>query len=351
MAAHLSLRGLPVCLFNHTEERLEPIRLQGGIQLTCGPNAAVPEGLAELEAVSTEVGECVPGADVVMVVVPATAHEWTAAAVAPHLRDGQVILLNPGRFGGALEFRRVLREHNVRADVIVAETQTFIYQSRCEQPAQATVFRVKNAVPVAALPAHDTVPALDRLRAIYQQLVPSDHVLKTGLNNVGTTFQPAIMLLNLGRIESQHGDFEFYLEGVTPSVAQALGRLDAERLAVGEALGVRAMTAREWLYVAYDAPGRTLYEAILAQHGYKGIRAPVSALDHRFIAEDVPTGLVPLACLGAALGVPTPTIDSIVHLANVVQGCDYWQTGRNLERLGLAGKDSREILRLVLEGE
>ncbi|MFQ6131443.1 MAG: NAD/NADP octopine/nopaline dehydrogenase family protein [Armatimonadota bacterium] len=351
MAAHLSLKGYAVNLLNRSPGRLEPIQLHGGIELTCGPEAAIEEGFAELEVVSTNPAECVPQADVLMVAVPATGHADVAHVVAGHLRDGQVIVLNPGRTGGALEFRRVLQEEGMRAAVKVAEAQTFIYASRCEQPAQVRVFRVKNTIPVAALPAHHTVDVMRAIKPLYRQFVPGDNVLKTGLNNVGVTFHPAILLLNASRIESGEGNFEFYLQGITPAVARILEAIDGERLAVACALGIRGMSAREWLYVAYDVAGRTLHEAVLRQHGYKGILAPRSVRDHRYISEDVPTSLVPMASLGRMLGVPTPAIDAVVELANQVQECDYWQTGRTVEKLGLAGRSVREILHFALVGE
>ena len=43
-------------------------------------------------------------------------------------------------------------------------------------------------------------------------------MLHTGLNNMGAIFHPALTLLNAGRIESTGGEFQFYIDGVTPSV-------------------------------------------------------------------------------------------------------------------------------------
>jgi len=34
-----------------------------------------------------------------------------------------------------------------------------------------------------------------------------------------------------------------------------------------------------------------------------------------------------------------------------MHGCDYWQTGRTAEKLGLAELDLQDIRRLVLEGK
>ena len=139
------------------------------------------------------------------------------------------------------------------------------------------------------------------------------------------------------------------MEGITPSVAHVLGVMDAERVAVGEAMGFQCLTARQWLYMAYDAAGRTLYEAINANPGYAGIKAP-RTLDTRYISEDVPMSLVPIASLGEMLGVPTPAIRHIIGMASILHRCDYWAQGRTVERLGLAGMGVKEIRRYVLEG-
>jgi opine dehydrogenase len=57
-----------------------------------------------------------------------------AEKCAPHLKDRQIVILNPGRTYGANEFRHILRdEQKANADVTVAETQTLLYVSRHEE--------------------------------------------------------------------------------------------------------------------------------------------------------------------------------------------------------------------------
>jgi opine dehydrogenase len=175
-------------------------------------------------------------------------------------------------------------------------------------------------------------------------------VIKTGMDNIGAVFHPAVTVLNSARIESTRGNFEYYVEGITPSVALVLEAIDKERVAVGAALGFNCMSAREWLYIAYDAAGKTLHEAIQANRGYYGITAPAH-LNHRYLTEDVPMSLVPIASIGDLMGSPCPTIKTIVALANLMHGCDYWEIGRTGEKLGLAGLTLKQIRLLVLEGK
>jgi opine dehydrogenase len=285
-----------------------------------------------------------------MVVVPATGHRFIAEQIAPHLKDGQIIVLNPGRTGGALEVLRTIRDCGCRANIVVAEAQTFLYASRAMNPAQTKIFRIKNSIPVAALPAHRTPEVVNALRTAFPQFVPGDNVMKTSLDNIGAIFHPAVTVLNAARIESTNGDFDYYTEGITPAVAMILEAMDRERVQVAEALGFRAMSAREWLYIAYDAAGRTLYEAMRANRGYDGIKAPKTVY-HRYISEDIPMSLVPISSLGSLIGVPTPTIDSIILLGSTLHEVDYRQIGRKVESLGLAGKTLKQIHRFILDGD
>lgn len=349
MAAHLSRLGFTVHLYNRSPDRLEPIRAQGGVEIG-GPGLKEEyHGFAPIEIVTTDAGEALEGADMVMVVTPANGHTFMAERCAPHLTENQMVVLHPGRTGGALEFRHVLLTQGGCEAAIIAEAQTLVYAARCNNPGQVTIYGVKSSVPVAAIPAHSTPKVVRRLRAAYPQFVPGDNVMKTSLDNIGAIFHPAITVLNAGRIEATHGEFDYYTDGVTPSVARVLEALDAERVAVAEEMGFRAMSAREWLYVAYSAAGPDLYSAMMSNPGYMGIRAPLTIF-HRYIEEDVPMSLVPIASLGQHLGVPTPAIREVIHLAGLMHGCDFWKTGRTVGRLGLGRLSIPQIRHLVLEG-
>lgn len=350
MAGHLSLMGFDASLYNRGEQRLRAIQSAGGVEILADCAESFPRGFASLGVVTTDPGEAISGRQILMVVVPATAHRFIAEQIAPHLVDGQIIVLNPGRTGGALEVLKTIRDAGCCADIVVAEAQTFLYASRSMNPAQTKVFRIKNSIPVAALPAYRTPEVVKALRCAFPHFVPGDNVMKTSLDNIGAIFHPAVTVLNSARIESTNGDFDYYTEGITPAISMMLESMDKERVHVAEGLGFRAMTAREWLYIAYDAAGRTLYEAMRANRGYDGIKAPKTVF-HRYISEDIPMSLVPIASLGEMVGVATPSIDSIIHLGSVLHGVDYRAEGRTTQTLGLAGKSLKEIRQFILEGE
>jgi len=347
MAADLALKGYTVHLYNRTPQRIEEIGLRGGIELE-GEHGT--QRFGRLALVTSDMGEALEGADVIMVVLPASGHRNIAQLCAPHLQDGQMVILNPGRTGGALEFQQVLIEHDCKADAIVAEAGTFIFAARSTGPAQAKIFRRKNAVPLAALPAVRTGRVLETVCEAYPQFIPAPNVLYTSLGNMGAIFHPALTLLNAGWIENTQGNFQFYIDGVTRSTAHVLEVLDRERVTVAAALGVRTHSALEWLQRAYSAEGHTLYEAVHANPGYQGLTAP-RTLRHRYIYEDVPFSLVPIVRLGKQFGVNTFGMDAMVRLACVTHGTNYYHHGRTVEKMGLTGMRVGEITRLVEEGK
>jgi len=346
MAAHLALMGFPVTLYNRTAEHISIIKERGGITLR-GPQG-VPNGFARLVLVTSEMREALQQAEVIMVVVPSTAHRDIATKAARHFQDGQIVVLHPGRTGGAIEFAKVLRDRSCQADVTVAETQNFIYTSRSEAPDEARILSMKGAVPLAALPATRTALVLEAVKSAYPQFIDGVNVLHTGLNNVWAVFHAAVALLNAGRIEATSGDFEFYIDGVTPAVGRMLELLDGERVAVATALGVRTQTAMECLQVARDAGPDNLTQAIHDNPDCHGVKAPPT-LNHRYLLEDVPMCLVPIVGLGRRHGVSVKAMNGIIRLASIVHGTDYRRKGRRLRRLGIARLSASELRRYVNE--
>ena len=347
MTAHLALMGLHVTLYNRTFDHVAALKARGGIDLESAEGG--PHGFAKLVLVTSDLGEALQAAQMIMVVVPSSAHADVAKTTAPHLKDGQIVVLHPGRTCGALEFVKALHDNGCTADVTVAEAETFIYASRSDGPAQARIFRIKEAVPLAALPAIRTQSVLEAIHPAYPQFIDGVNVLHTGMNNMGAIFHPALTLLNAGWIEATHGEYQFYIDGVTPSVARVLEVLDRERVTVASSLGLRARTAMEWLQMAYNTSGEDLQEAIHNQPGYYGIKAP-STLNHRYIFEDVPMSLVPIASLGQRFGVSVRGMDSIIRLACIVHRTDYWRRGRTVDKLGIGDLSVSELTRYVNEG-
>ncbi len=346
LAAYLAHRGHEVSLYNRSRKRILPIIRQRTLILEVEGKKI----FSRLSYAGTEIDKVIKGKKLIMVVLPAFAHAPIAEKMAESLEDGQIIVLNPGRTGGAIEFYNILRKKGIKRDIIIAETQTFIFASRIINPGMAKIFKIKNSVPISALPSAKN----KELEKVIQEVMPefeiAPNILYTSFDNFGAVFHPAGLILNTGWVESTYGNFQFYLEGISPSVAKILEKIDEERCEVARKLKIEPMRAVEWLDYAYDVQGDNLYEAIHSNIGYQGIKAPPS-MKNRYIIEDVPMSLVPISSFGKHIGVKTPTINAIVTIASAMMGKNFWETGRTIEKLGLSNMKIEDIWKFIEQGD
>ena len=344
IAGYLAFAGYDVALCNRSRDRIATCRERGYIELD-----GEFRGIGKLSYVGTDLATTLADRDVIMIVTTATGHRPLAERMAPHLRDGQVILLNPGRTFGALEVWRVLRERGCTADVIVGEANTLVYVSRASVPGRATIKAVKRTVPVSALFAHDTPYLLERIGGAYPQFSAAASFLETSLGNIGAVFHPAITLLNRHRIAAGI-PFDFYTAGVTRRTARFIAQVDDEVQALARALGSRALSVTEWLNSRYGIERADIYTMLQSNPSYQNIKAPTT-LDHRYLWEDIPTGLVPISAVACALGIETPAIDRLIAEGSRTLGTDFRKEGRTLARLGLSAECVREQLGAIISGE
>ena len=349
-AADLVSRGHQVILYNRSGETLEAIRQQGGIRYT----GALGEGLAPLQEITQKLEKHTSQADLILICLPALAHQFVATNLAPHLSEGQSILLNPGGIMGSLAFLRDLRTAGFEGRIQIAETGTLPYICRKSDPGCIHIPTVLHDVPCAAFPATDTAELLSRLDGLIPYLLAVPHVLAAGFANVNAVLHPPGMILGAAWIEHTGGNFYYYLDAATPAVARLLKALDLERIAVGSDWGVE-MEPFPDLFASIGSTsqeaarkGDYLQTLLDSQPNHK-IQAPPS-LDHRYMHEDIPFGLAPLADLGQAADVPVPTMKAVIEIASTATGRDYWSEARTLARLGLGEMEQSQILQLLKEG-
>lgn len=330
MAAHLALEGYRVRLWNRREEAIEalirsPVIRADGI-INC---------IARLELASSSIQEVIGGTSTILVTTPADAHGDIAQLIAPYAADDQLIVLNPGRTFGALEFTARLQEGGCLSGPLVVETQTTIYTCRKSAPGRVAIMAMKHDVLYSAIDHRINENIKNRFPApLSPYLSPAESMIETSLGNVGMILHCAPILLNSGWIESTQGRFKYYSEGITPSIARFLERLDRERLLVAERLGHPIESTADWLRRSYTVAGSDLYESIQNNGAYHTIEAPTN-LQHRYIREDVSCGLVPLEAVGRCLGLPMPLCGLVIDLADALLETDLRQRGRssiNLER-------------------
>jgi opine dehydrogenase len=348
-AADLTLKGFRVFLFSRSPETFKPLRDQGGIFLI-DPSG---ERLVPIYRVCENIEEALSEAELILVTVPAIGHEYYAHACAPLLKDGQVVVLNPGSTGGALAFKKILREKGTKSDVPICETNTLTYICRLIGPAKVRV-TVPLKVQFAALPGKETGDYVEMFKELFPDTTERKNALETSLTNLNAVMHPPGMIMNAGWIEHTKGDFSYYCEGGTPAIARVIEELDRERISLCHKINYPTERLLDFFYKAGATSERayrsgSFYQALQESEPNRFIRAP-ETLSHRYIAEDIPFGIVPMAYLGEMLGVPTPTINALIGLASLINDTDYRQTGWTLEKMGIEGMTLEELLNYVENG-
>lgn len=321
MSAHLALNGMTVNLWNRTPNNIQEVMDTGIIHCS-----GIVNGEAEIAKVSSSMADVV--ADFVMVTTPSSAHQDVVKELAPFVHKDMVIVLNPGRTFGAIDFAEELKKCGVRELPHIAETQTIVYTCRKSGENSTCIFALKNDVEIAAIRGSD----IDYIMALMPECLKPffkvvDSVGLTSLSNVGMVLHCSPVLMNIGWIESEKVDFKYYYDGISKSVAHFLEKIDQERQAVARAVGFEIESAKDWLIRTYNVSGETLFECLRNNEAYREIDAPPT-INTRYIFEDVPNGLVPVERMGIEYGVPTPCITTIINLACAVMDADYRATGR-----------------------
>jgi len=336
-------------MYSVRPQELISIRQQGGILV----EDEVGERLVPIHRTCEALPDAIAGVETILLVVPAFAHAAYAKACAPHLESGQTIILNPGSTGGALAFRKSLQDNDARADVPVCETNTLTYICRLTGPGKVKI-TVRTKTQFACLPGKKTSKHIKAFQEMFPGTKQRANVLQTSLTNFNAVMHAPGMILNAGWIEFTKGNFSYYCEGTTPAVAKVIDEIDKERIALCEKVNYMTERFLEFFYKAGSTTERafksgSVYMALQESEPNRFIRAPAN-LSYRFLTEDVPYGIVPMAYLGKMLGVATPTINALTDLASLINGTNYWETGWTPEKLGIQGMSLERLLEYVENG-
>jgi opine dehydrogenase len=341
-AAYLGLRGEKVCLWEFPQFRksLEWVYQYHRILAT-----GEIQGEAEVRCYD-DLKQALQDATLLMAVVPAFAHQRLAEELAPFLEADAILVLNPGRTGGALEVASILGQKG-RSNP-VAEAQTLLFACRRKGERGVHFNGIKHLVKIGVFPSKKTEEVMARLNRIFLQFRPVPDVLSTSLGNIGAMFHPASAILNIGIIQSGRA-YDYYRETMTPAVVKVIEEADEERMAIAKGAGAEVFSAQAWLRESYQLEETSLYEMLQSNRAYQGISGP-TVIHGRHITEDVPTGLVPMEAFAELYGISTPTISALISIANSLIGVDFRSTGRNLKRLGLTGMSPSDIPAFMREG-
>ncbi|WP_195268822.1 NAD/NADP-dependent octopine/nopaline dehydrogenase family protein [Eubacterium sp. 1001713B170207_170306_E7] len=328
MAAHLSKEGNQVTLWNRSRATISKLIKTHSIYCEGTIN-----GIIKIYAVTDSMDEALENPDIILITTPANSHKELAELIAKKIKKSTVIVLNPGRTFGALEFKNTFEKYNSEYKQIIAETQTIIYTCRKTAEDAVNIIALKDSVLISALNLESSECIISYLPdCIKKYFKSSDSMIQTSIGNVGMILHCAPLLLNAGWTESLSNTYKYYYDGITPTIGELIEKIDMERVEVSVKMGYRVESAKEWLIRTYHVIGQNIYDCIQNNKAYKNIEAP-SSLKHRYIFEDIPCGLVPLEAIGQKIGVNMEYTTLIIDLASKLMDVDFRKSGRNLRDL------------------
>ena len=332
-------------------------------------------GNAKFDMVTDDMAKAVDGVKLILVCIPSVAHEAFFEQLAPLLKDGQIVHIIPDNYG-SLRLRKKLRETGNRAKVIIGGWSSAPYGTRIvteggvPTPEQYLVYRAIT-LRGAALPDADSDDLLESTRYLgcFDSITQGDGpvkgktVLDIGFSNVnpvihvpGTVLGASVME-NFGRIYGGHDRFQYsiYSHAFCPSLSEVQVAFYEEETALAEAIGVdlaRYPTEDFFSRASILGPEYMGEGCIIPfeEQWPTGFTTGPFTIRNRYITEDVPVGCHVYHELGKKFGIATPVIDSMITIASVMTGQDFYKTGVKLEDLGIGHLDKDQLLKYLNEG-
>jgi opine dehydrogenase len=145
--------------------------------------------------------------------------------------------------------------------------------------------------------------------------------------------------------------WDIHKEGTQPAIRRVTDALDAERIALREALGYGAPhfplanhyahAGEEWMY------GRGSHDRLTTSGDW---REHIVLSQHRYMLEDTRMGLSFLISVAALLGAATPLARAFLAIGSAICGEDFLATGRTLATMGLGHLDRLSLQELLRKG-
>jgi hypothetical protein len=341
----------PVDLYAPFADEAE--RLQAGLAVQgCLRTTGAVEAQARPRCISHDPAQVIPGSDLIVLVLPAFAHEPTLRQIAPFVEPGAWIGAVPARGGFDYAAFSTLQKLG-RTDIRLFGLQTLPWACRVREYGQKVdILGIKDSVAAASRPANrygEIAPLLERMLGM--PVPNAGNFLALTLANTGQLIHPGIMYALFARWDGAPLEAPpLFYQGLDKEGARTLAGLsdDVQRLrhALTGRLDLSAVRPLlDWLTYSYGqsiGDASTLRSAFVTNQAYAGLRAPmrqvgpdrfVPDFSARYLAEDIPFGLAVTRAVARLAQVATPTIDRVLSWASDRLGRDFLGRDAALARI------------------
>ncbi len=340
-AAYLIQRGHDPIVWSPSGERTrelaagEPLVATGALEGEFRPRVA------------SSCADAVSGGDAIFVALPANGHRVVFDAAAPQIKPEQVVVISGHLSFGALYLARKLADRGLQIPIIAWGTT--VTTGRQLSPTQVRIANIRKRVDVATIPTEASEHGLAVCQELFgDRFVLRSDILAIAVSNLNPQNHMGIVILNLTRME--RGEAWGQNENLTDAVGRLLEALDAERLAIADAIGAEVRTIHEHYHLSFNVPIGSVGEMSRAMHERGDGTLGPTDLDTRYVLEDVPFGLVPTERLGRLVGAPAILHESGINLLSATYGRDFRAENDLLPPLGLDGLSLAALRRLCREG-
>ncbi|UQX55062.1 NAD/NADP octopine/nopaline dehydrogenase family protein [Cytobacillus pseudoceanisediminis] len=329
IAGYLSLQGEEVKLYSRDSRKAELISRKG---LTL---KGVYSGKVHLKA-SVDLKEVIDEAEFIIISTTAFGHRPIFNQLKPLIKANQTIVIFPG-YWGAVECKEILGEEFEKKNITIAETSAMPFVSKADYNGNVSINKVKKNVQIGSISHSANTPISKKFLKTFPQLTPTKNVFETSINNTNVIIHTPIAIFNASRIDASE-EFQFYPQGASQKTVSYIEKIDEERLRIAKILEIETQDTLTLLNEFYESDYSSLYKALSGLFP-KG-SGPVS-LDHRYLIEDIPYGLVPISELGKLAGVKTPYTDAIIQTASLLMERDFRKEGVDFK--GLTREDVQAL--------
>lgn len=354
-AADLTLRSHKVILYElpEFEENIKEIQKQGGIKLETLKSSGLKDGFAKLYKVTTDIAEALHEAQIVLIVTPAFAHKRIAKECAQFLTKNHSVVLAPGNMGGSIEFYQTLIENKGDKDIIISEMECMMYACRKKNDTTVYIRGYKKNLGFSTFPSVCTDAEFQKIQKIYPYIIKRNSIIETGMSNINPVLHVPILLSNLSLIDNKE-NILMYHEALTHSVENIVNGLDEDRCSLNQTtnrinLEPLKLIYKKW-YAHQGSEGSSFVQLAGENPIYYESKLPTT-LNHRYIFEDVPYGLIPMASFLERFGAKNTNIISIINLACMTLGVNLYKHKqiRTLKTLKLDDKNPEDILNYITD--
>jgi opine dehydrogenase len=348
IAADCTLAGVQVTLFELPRfgANLQQILDKGGIILTPDSDSVCGRtGFARLACITTDPAKALADAEVIMITVPAMYHTVFWDTLAPHLRDGQILLFATGYYGALRHARRL---GQLRVQVTLAESNIMPYL--CSRRGDTVhIDRHKRHFRAAAFPGNRSARVCEILKRIYPQYEKVEHVLDTNIASGGNpSFHVTLTIPIAGFYFDRYRGGKFYSD-TTEQGGRLIQAYDREREALCRHLGSTAyQSTLEFDRRSYEYRGEDIV-GLLRRSEHIDWFASAAYLK-QVCEEDILYAYIPMVMLAEQLGLEMPVTRSMIEIFAAMLGESYWERGITPEQLGIDGLSREQLLAYVVEG-